>query len=567
MPRTLTVGEFEVLFEERRLLRAGLPQPLGARALDLLLALARHHDRVVGKPELMALVWPGLVVEDNNLTVQMSTLRRLLGPGCIATVPGRGYQLIAGVGQVQPAPAAAAPAGLIGRSEDLAALRQAVQAHALVTLLGTPGIGKTRLARALAAELSSTLADGAVLVELAPLEDPARLVGAVAEALGLPPTAATGPEHLAATVAGRRGLLVLDNCEHLCDHVAAVAAALLARAPGLRLLVTSQAPLQLPQEQRLRLGPLATPAAGVDLAAARRAGAVALFEVRAKALDPQFEVTPANLDGVVALCRQLDGVALAIELAAARVRWLGVRGLSERLQAQAEASTGEQLQLLTGGARLALPRHQTLRAALAWSHALLSADEQAVFRRLGVFAGGFSLAAVQQVASDATIDEWAVLDLLGQLIDRSLVVADLGGAAARAAGAPPQGAGDPRDHLLQSLREFSLEQLVTRGSARSPSARAAPRTRCTRRTTAGRWCWSMTTCAPPSTCWPDKTRRARWRWRPNCCPSGANVATTPRRSAAARASWCIPPTRHPAPSARGCASHCARWPTNATRRR
>ena len=494
MPDTLGLGEFEIRAHERRLLRGGQPLALGARAFDLLLALAEHHDRVVSRRELMALVWPGLVVEDNNLSVQMSVLRKLLGPACIATVPGRGYRLTAAVAApartdgaapdlnaptavtavtaaaaVTAATAATAASAqatpLYGRADELASLRQAVLSQSMVTLLGTAGVGKTSLARALANELGPTLPDGAVVAELAPLVDPALVAVTVAAALGLPPAAAVRPEALAAALATRCGLLVLDNCEHLADSVATLASALLAGAPGLHLLATSQVPLQLAQEQRVRLGPLATSTADGACKAdadavqrARQAGAVALFEARAQASDPQFVLTEANVDGVVAICRQLDGVALAIELAAARLRWLGVDGLRTRLQAE----LGEQLRVLAGGTRLALPRHQTLRAALDWSHALLSSDEQAVFRRLGVFAGGFSLAAVQHLAADEQIDEWAVLDLLGQLIDRSLVVVDFDGSAARAAGAPANAASAPRYRLLQSLREYALAQLQAR---------------------------------------------------------------------------------------------------------
>ena len=477
---------FEIDAGARQVRLHGAPVPVGARAFSLLLVLAERRDRVVGKDELLDLVWPGLVVAENNLSVQISALRKLLGPGCIATIPGRGYRLTAALAAPSPelpaagplrapaAPAGAAfaavPAPLFGRTAELAALHQAVQAHRLVTVVGTAGIGKTSLARALVHDMTCEMADTAALAELAALTDPALVVTTVAAALGLPPAAAAQPEALAAAVAARQVLLVLDNCEHLAESVAALATALLAGAPGVRLLVTSQVPLRLAQEQLLRLGPLDLPQAheaqaggtadrarqaGDTVTRARLAGAVALFEARAQTSDPRFVLDEQNVAGVVDICHHLDGVPLALELAAARVRWLGVEGLRARL--------GERLRLLSGGTRLALPRHQTLRAALDWSHALLSADEQAVFRRLGVFAGGFSLAAVQQLACDAQIDEWAALDLLGQLIDKSLVVADLDGTATRAAGAVGEDAAQPRYRLLESLREYAVAQLLASG--------------------------------------------------------------------------------------------------------
>jgi predicted ATPase len=231
-------------------------------------------------------------------------------------------------------------------------------------------------------------------------------------------------------------LIVLDNCEHLLHAVARLAAALHRAAPKVRLLATSQEPLKVAQEHVYRLGALGLPAeAGVE--SARQAGAVALFEARAQAADPRFALNEHNIAAVVDICRHLDGIALAIELAAARLPLLGVDGLRARLD--------ERFRVLTGGPRLALQRHQTLRAALEWSHGLLTQDEQTVFRRLGAFAGSFSLESAQRVAADDRIDRWAALDHLGALVDKSLVVADMGVS--------------PRYRLLESSRAFAMEKV------------------------------------------------------------------------------------------------------------
>ncbi len=197
-------------------------------------------------------------------------------------------------------------------------------------------------------------------------------------------------------------------------------------------------------EQVFRLDALALPAEEtVD--AARRAGAVALFEARARAADPRFALAADNVAAASDICRRLDGIPLAIELAAARVPLLGIEGLLRRL--------GERFRVLTSGNRLALPRHQTLRGALEWSHSLLTPSQQTVFRRLGVFAGSFALETVQRVAADESIDEWAVLDALGSLVDKSLVVAE------------PQATGEPRYRLLETMRQHALDRLQAAGDA------------------------------------------------------------------------------------------------------
>ena len=326
---------------------------------------------------------------------------------------------------------------LFGRDADLDALCALLDGHKLVTVVGAGGIGKSRLAQAAARRHAARVPDGAWMVELAGLSDPALIANEIARALALPKLGPGAAEELVTALAQRKLLLVLDNCEHLLDAVAAIVQALLHGAPDVTLLATSQEPLRLPQEQQYRVPPLAVPAQS-DVAGAREFGAVALFEARVRAVDPRFTMSDEYLPLAIDICRRLDGLPLAVELAAARAGTLGLRTVHEKLDAR--------FRLLTGGARTPLRRHQTLHAALEWSYNLLNADEQAVFRRLGVFAGGFAMEIAQQVAGDERLDEWAVLDHLSALVEKSLVVADPGDV--------------PRYRLLESARAFALETLA-----------------------------------------------------------------------------------------------------------
>ena len=452
-------GAIEIDASQRRVLLEGTPAKLGARAFDVLLALLQRRDRVVPKRELMDIVWPKLVVEENNLLVHMVALRKLLGPQAIATIPGRGYRFTMPVeevananssnaAQADSAPRAAAlspavrgnlPASpeLIGRAQDLDAIAALMLSHPVVSIVGAGGIGKTRMALAAAKWAASEFPGGRWWVELAPIYEGAQIAGSIAGALGQQLTSGRRPdEALAVLLAGESLLLVLDGCEHLAEDVACVVDLLRAHAPKVRVLISSQESLKCRDEQVYRLGGLAVPAA-VQLEEASQYGAIALFVERAHALEPRFRLSDDNLALVIDICRRLDGIPLAIELAAARVPLLGVQGLHDRLN--------QMFNVLSGGTRMKLRRHQTLRAALEWSYGLLSADEQAVFRRLGVFAGGFTLELAQQLICDDRVDRWSALDLLGHLIDKSMVIAD--------------GGSEPRYRLLETTRAFALEQL------------------------------------------------------------------------------------------------------------
>ena len=455
MSISLRFGAIEVRTAERRLLVAGRPVRVGARAFDVLQALVERRDRVVSKNELLEIVWPAAVVEENNLHVHVAALRKLLGAAAILTVPGRGYRFtVDDEAAADDIPAAGGPspppieesrgnlparlADLYGRDGALSTLLTLLASQALVTIAGAGGIGKTRLAQAVAHRLRQHYPQGVWMIELASLADPALVAPNVARVLRIKLSGREPPlEELARALHAQTMLLVLDNCEHLLDAVSRLAPAMLAAAPGVQLLVTSQEPLRIPAERLFRLAPLAVPSTA-DIAQAVEFGAVRLFIERVRALDPQFVLTHRNTEAVIDICRQLDGMALAIEFAAARVPTLGVHGIQDRLN--------ERFRMLTAGERLSQPRHRTLHAALDWSHQLLGDAEQTVFRRLGVFVGDFSLEAAQAVVADAAIDVWAALDLLGALVDKSLVLTD--------------GRPRPRYRLLETTRAYALEKLA-----------------------------------------------------------------------------------------------------------
>ena len=471
MPATVRFGTIEIQPVARRVLAAGVPATLGARAFDLLLALIERRDRVVTKHELMDIVWPDQVVEEGNLHVQVSTLRKLLGPSAITTIPGRGYRFVVPLDDVvtqAPAdpppsqPAARLPgnlgthrAPLLGRETELPALLALLEARRLVTIVGASGMGKTALAQVAAQALRGRWRDGAWWVDLAPVTDPAQLPQVVAQTLQIAgparPQRGSTARHLESVLASMSLLLVLDNCEHLIEAAGAFAERLVQHAGGVHVLATSQELLNVADEVVFKLTPLALPAADASPDEAGGCGAVRLFVERARSADDRFTLDGQNVQAVSDICRRLDGLPLAIELAAARVRLLGVQSLRDKL--------GERFRVLTGGARTAMRRHQTLRAALDWSHGLLSAPEQRVFRRLGVFVGGFALDLAQALAQDGGIDEWAVLDALGALVDKSLVSADA--------------AEPPRYRLLETTRAYALEMLAEAGETDAWIARHA----------------------------------------------------------------------------------------------
>src|SRR5262245_44512147 len=347
----------------------------------------------------------------------------------------------------------------VGREQEDEEVRRLLGRARLVTLTGAGGVGKTRLALHVAAGLRGAYPDGVWLADLAPLAspaDPSLVAQAVLVALGARGAPGqTGPDALADHLRARRALLVLDNCEHLTEGCARLLDALLRACPELAVLATSREPLRVAGEVSWSVPALPVPPAAAS------AGVLAypsarLFAERAAAAAPGFVVDDASADAVARLCRGLDGLPLAIELAAVRVRALTPEQIADRLE--------DRFRLLTAGERAAPPRHRTLAASLDWSHDLLAEPERALFRRLAVFAGGFDLGAAEAVCAGAGLSAEEVPGLLAGLVDRSLVVA--GGAAGDPPPtAPARGGGGFRYRLLETVRAYALERLERSGEA------------------------------------------------------------------------------------------------------
>jgi predicted ATPase len=453
-PERYRFGSFELQPDKRRLLKDGEPISLRPRAFDLLVALVDRAGHLVTKDELLDRVWPTTVVEEAALHVQVSALRKIVGSDAITTVSGRGYQFTLPVTKGEGEANRVSPSkhnlpyqltSFVGREQEIAQLKDLVTANRLVTLTGAGGAGKTRLAIEVANRLVGAFADGVWLVELAALTDPRLVPQAVAQALAVKeqptrPVIETLSEHLAS----KKLLLVLDNVEHLLEGCVHFVDLILRRSPDVAILVTSRERLGMAGELTYRVPSLTVPGPGDDLApdALLAYEGVRLFVDRARLLRPHFSASSENAASLASICARLDGMPLAIELAAPRLRSMSVDELGERLD--------QRFALLADGSRTALPRHRTLRSMMDWSYDLLTDVEQAMLRRVSVFSGGWTLAAAEHVCTGDGIETSDTIDLLSSLADKNLVITE-------------EHEGATRYRMLETIRQYAIDRLRETG--------------------------------------------------------------------------------------------------------
>ncbi len=457
-------GPFLLVPRRRTLEHAGQAVRLSGRGLDILIALVERAGEVLTKKDLTRRVWCDEPVEDGTLRVHITTLRKVLrtydpGADYVTNIAGRGYTFVAAVSRSASGSGSGAGSNnerialpplpvrlvrIIGRDGVIAEISNALAQYRCVTIVGAGGVGKTTVAMAIARDWWRQLEGDVAFADLASTSDPAFVPGALAAVLGVPIRAADPLPQLLSLIKSRRLLVVLDSCEHVIDATAALVAAILSNTTDVRLLVTSREALRIDGECVYRLGPLKSPPTGRGITAreALTYSAVELFVERAKARFSGFEIDDAAAPGIARLCRDLDGIALAIEFAAGQVDTLGITGTVTLL--------ADRFRLLSLGWRTSVPRQQSLMATLDWSHELLSDVERTVFRRLGVFVGPFSMSAVRAIATGDAISAPVAIDALIDLVAKSLIVANFDGDR-----------GTYR--LLQTTRAYAIEKLSQSG--------------------------------------------------------------------------------------------------------
>lgn len=467
---------WEIDLIRRELRSRGVSVPVGSRAFEILEVLVRSGGELVSKYRLMEQIWPGAVVEENTLQFHISAIRKALGADreLLKTVSGRGYRLLGrweireatelghevGIaerkrGELFRTNVPIAGSALIGRSTARQRLLDILSAYRVVTLTGPGGIGKSVLAQEVARSFFPTIGGDCWLVELASLSDPALVPTAVSTVLGLRMEGSgISADTVARALDRAKLLLVLDNCEHVVDAAAKLAEAIVRSCPNVSMLATSREILRIEGEYAYRVPPLDVPPPRHDEEdVAYEYSAVQLFNARLAVLDTgSSSVRPENLPLIAAICRHLDGIPLAIEFAAARAATLGLQ--------QTAALLSDRFSLLTAGRRMALPRHQTLRATLDWSYALLSESERTLLRRLAICAGGFTLEAATAVMGGAGATASVVAEGIASLVAKSLVALDA---------STPSG----RWRLLETIRAYALDKLVESGEAEQIARRHA----------------------------------------------------------------------------------------------
>ena len=457
--KSLQFGAFQLLPEQRVLLADGKPVQVGSRALDILILLSGHAGEIVSKTDLIASVWPHAVVEEANLRVHVAALRKVLGDSgassrYVANIPGRGYAFVAPVKVTDVAQALVAvplhshrasnlPASLstvIGRDESCAAIGRLLSERRFVTVVGPGGIGKTTVATAVARDAGSGFEDGVWFVDLVSLPESRAASSTLAAVLGVPVFSGDPIPGLLTFLQDKCALIVLDNCEHVVETAAQLAETLVRDTAGISVLATSREALRADGEWQYRLSPLPSPPSGTACNTEQALGfaAVRLFVDRATAKCESFRVRDADVPVIVEICRKVDGIPLAIELAAATIDLFGLQGLASRLD--------DHLATLTRGRRTALPRHKTIRATLDWSFDVLTPVEQTIFRRIGAFAGGFNLHSAAVVAASEEIGRADVVEAVSNLTAKSLLVVDTSGNI-------------PRYRLLHLTRAYAREKL------------------------------------------------------------------------------------------------------------